>query len=124
MNLDELCACCMALPATEETVPFGPQVLVYKVMGKMFALVPASVNAGEQPSIAFKAEPHLGQMLRDTYAAVQPAWHLNKLHWNSVTIDGTVPDEEVRAWIANSYALVVRSLTRAQRDALARRPAG
>ncbi len=118
MNLGELRACCLAHPGSEETIPFGPESLVYKVMGKMFALLPESVDAGKYPFVVFKAEPHFGRLLRDTFPAVQPAWHFNKLHWNSATMDGTVPEDEVRAWIDNSYAIVVRGLTRAQRDAL------
>ncbi len=119
MTLDELRACCLALPAAEESLPFGPGALVYKVMNKMFALLPEEVKAGETAHVVFKAEPHIGRMLRDTYPAVTEAWHFNKVHWNSVAMDGSVPDEEVREWIAHSYALVVRGLTRAQRDALA-----
>ncbi len=119
MTLDELRACCLALPAVEESLPFGPGALVYKVMNKMFALLPEEVAAGESAQVTFKAEPHLGQMLRESWPAVTPAWHFNKLHWNTVIMDGSVPDAEVRAWIANSYALVVSKLTRAQRAALA-----
>lgn len=119
MTLDEVRAYCLSLPAAEESLPFGPGALVYKVMGKMFALLPEEVKAGEHANVIFKAEPHLGQMLRETFPAVQPAWHFNQLHWNSVEMDGTVPNDAVRAWIDNSYTLVVRGLTRAQRAALA-----
>lgn len=119
MTLDELRACCLAQPAAAESLPFGPGALVYKVMNKMFALLPEEVAPGANANVVFKAEPYLGQMLRENYAAVTPAWHFNKQHWNAVAMDGTVPDDEVRAWIAHSYALVVRGLTRAQRAALA-----
>jgi predicted DNA-binding protein (MmcQ/YjbR family) len=119
MTLDELRACCLEQPASEETIPFGPDALVYKVMGKMFALLPAYVKPGEMAYVVFKAEPHLGQLLRESWPAVTDAWHFNKIHWNSVLMDGTVPDDEVRAWIVHSYALVVKGLTRVQRAALA-----
>ncbi len=119
INLDELRAFCLAQPATEESLPFGPGALVYKVMNKMFVLLPEEVKQGETPYVVFKAEPYLGQLLRETWPAVTPAWHFNKQHWNSVAMDGSVPDYEVCAWIQHSYALVVRGLTRAQRAALA-----
>lgn len=119
MNLDELRTFCLAQPAAEESLPFGPGALVYKVMNKMFVLLPEEVKQGETPYVVFKAEPHLGQLLRDTWPAVTPAWHFNKQHWNSVAMDGSVPDDEVHAWIEHSYALVVRGLTRAERAALA-----
>lgn len=101
--------------ATEET-PFGPEALVYKVMGKMFALV-----AWEEVPlrISLKCEPGQALLLRDVYPAVRPGYHLNKAHWNTITLDGTVPNDELLGMIDDSYDLVVRSLTRAQREALA-----
>lgn len=100
--------------ATEET-PFGPDALVYKVMGKMFALVAWE----EDPlAISLKCEPGQALFLRDLYPAVRPGYHMNKKHWNTVTLDGTIPEDEVRGMIDDSYDLVVKSLTRALREEL------
>ena len=100
--------------ATEET-PFGPDALVYKVMGKMFALVAWQ----EEPlAISLKCEPGQALFLRDIYPAVRPGYHMNKTHWNTVTLDGTVPESEVKGMIDDSYALVVKSLSRALKEEL------
>ncbi len=99
--------------ATEER-PFGPDVLVYKVMGKMFALVP------EDPPlrISLKCDPDEALALRDMYTAVQPGYHLNKKHWNTVTPDDALPEDELWRMIDNSYALVVKGLKKAERERL------
>ena len=100
--------------ATEET-PFGPDALVYKVMGKMFALVAWE----EEPlAISLKCEPGQALFLRDLYPAVRPGYHMNKKHWNTVTLDGTIPEDEVKGMIDDSYELVVKSLTRAMKEEL------
>ncbi len=100
--------------ATEET-PFGPDALVYKVMGKMFALVAWE----EEPlTISLKCEPGQALFLRDLYPAVRPGYHMNKKHWNTVTLDDTIPEDEVRGMIDDSYELVVKSLTRAMKEEL------
>lgn len=101
--------------ATEET-PFGPEALVYKVMGKMFALVAWEVKP---LTITLKCEPGRALLLRDVYPAVRPGYHMNKTHWNTVTLDGTIPEGELWGMIDDSYDLVVKSLSRAQREALA-----
>lgn len=120
MHHQELRAHCLSHPAAEETVPFGPGVLVYKVMGKMFALLPDEVAPGENATISLKVAPHLGELLRESFAGVAPGYHLNKQHWITVTMGGDVPDDETRALIAQSYELVVKGLTRAQRAELQR----
>ncbi len=114
MNRDELRAYCLSRPGAEETFPFGDDVAVFKVMGKMFALLPVSGSL----SISLKCEPTLAELLRGTYAAVKPGWHLNKLHWNSLALDGTIPESEVTMMIDHSYELVVKGLTKTQRKAL------
>lgn len=100
--------------ATEET-PFGPDALVYKVMGKMYALV---AWEDEPLTITLKCEPGQALLLRDVYPAVRPGYHMNKTHWNTITLDGTIPETELRGMIDDSYHLVVKSLPRAQREAL------
>ncbi|HEY3957612.1 MAG TPA: MmcQ/YjbR family DNA-binding protein [Streptosporangiaceae bacterium] len=112
----QVMAACTAKPGSVEDYPFGDGVAVYKVAGKMFALVPV---AEEPPSISLKCDPDFAESLRDRYAGITPGYHLNKRHWNTVALDGSVPDDEVTELIDQSYDLVVASLTRARRDHLA-----
>lgn len=114
-GLDALRAYLLVKPGATEEQPFGPEALVFKVMGKMFALVAWQARP---LTVSLKCRPHVAEMLRATYAAVGPGYHLNKRHWNTVTLDGSVPAEEVAEMIDNSYALVVAGLTRAQRAQL------
>lgn len=116
MTLDELCATLLSFPESVEDQPFGPGALVYKVRGKMFALV-APENP---PSVSLKCNPVLATMLRDTYPAVTPGYHLNKQHWNTVIVDGSVPQNELLEWIAHSYDLVVKGLPKRDRQELGR----
>ena len=86
---------------------------MFKAAGRMFALVPL----GEEPcSVSLKCDPGLAIGLRGRYAGVTPGYHLSKRHWNTVALDGSVPDEEVAELIDHSYDLVVAQLTKAQRD--------
>lgn len=106
---------CTARPGVTEEFPFGETTLVFKVMGKMFALtdvkaLPLTVN--------LKCDPDLAAELREQYAAVQPGYHMNKTHWNTVELDGSLTDDEVRRMIDHSYELVVRGLTRKDRERL------
>lgn len=100
-----------------EEFPFGPDVRVFKVMGKMFALIPVDEHDN---TISLKCDPVLAQLQRQTYTAVQPGYHLNKQHWNTVTVDGTIPDVEIFEMIDHSYELVVRSLKKSEREELTR----
>jgi len=94
--------------ATEER-PFGPDALVYKVMGKMFALI---AEGSDPLKISLKCDPDEALALRDMFTAVVPGYHLNKRHWNTVTADETLPEAEFWQMIDQSYKLVVRGLTR------------
>ena len=114
-QLEPLRAYLLAKPGTSEELPFGPDALVFKVLGKMFAIVSWQASP---LSISLKCDPNLALLLRDTYAAVTPGYHLNKRLWNSVLLDGEVPDDEVEEMIDASYALVVKGMTRAQRAQL------
>jgi predicted DNA-binding protein (MmcQ/YjbR family) len=116
MTLDELCAAILAHPEAQEDHPFGPGALVYKVRGKMFALV----SPENPPTVSLKCNPLLATMLRDTYPAVTGGYHLNKQHWNTVTVDGSVPESELLEWIAHSYDLVVKGLPKRDRQELGR----
>ena len=101
--------------ATEET-PFGPGAPVYKVMGKMFALV---AEDADPLYVTLKCEPGQARFWRDIYPAVRPGYHMNKTHWNNVTLDDSIPLPELLGMIDDSYDLVVKGLTRAQREELA-----
>ena len=94
---------------------FEPQPLVVKVGDKMFALVSEDSTP---PQISPKCEPAHAQFLRDTFRAVQPGYHLNKEHWNAATLDGSIPEEGIRAMIDESYRLVVGGLSKAARRRL------
>jgi predicted DNA-binding protein (MmcQ/YjbR family) len=96
----ELCA---AHPGAEETYPFGPNTAVYKVGGKMFALIPRDA---EPPRVSLKCDPEWSEVLRNAYEAVQPGYHLNKKHWNTIILDGTIADDEIAELVDHSYALV------------------
>jgi len=100
--------------ATEEQ-PFGPQALVFKVMGKMFALV-----AWEETPlrITLKCDPYDAVALRHQYQAVQPGYHMNKKHWNTITLDRSIPNDEILEMIDDSYDLVVKKLKKALRQQL------
>jgi predicted DNA-binding protein (MmcQ/YjbR family) len=96
---------CLAKRAAVEETPFGPDVLVFKVNGKMFAL--AALD--EMPTIAnLKCDPDLALELRDRYEQVTPGYHMNKKHWNSVEIESGIPDAELRKMIDHSYDLVAK----------------
>ena len=118
MNPAELRDYCLSLPGTEETFPFGPKTSVFKVAGKMFAL---SQLDADSLRVSLKCEPELAEALRRAHPAVLPGYHLNKRHWNTVIIDGSLPDETICELIEDSYDLVVGKLPRAGRRALGRR---
>ncbi len=119
MNLQELTGYLLAKSGATEETPFGPEALVYKVMGKMFALV---AWENDPLTVTLKCEPGQALFLRDMYAAVRPGYHMNNRHWITVTLDDTIPPPELLGMIDDSYDLVVSSLTRPQREELARGP--
>ncbi|MFQ5570394.1 MAG: MmcQ/YjbR family DNA-binding protein [Rhodothermales bacterium] len=98
-----------------EEFPFGPQALVFKVMGKMFALVAVDEVP---PRISLKCDPEQALVLRERYDAVRPGYHMNKKHWNTVHLDGSVPPDEITAMIDASYDLVVQGLKKVDREKL------
>jgi predicted DNA-binding protein (MmcQ/YjbR family) len=103
------------MPGATEEFPFRPELSVFKVAGKMFALSPLA----ERPlRVSLKCEPELAERLRDTYPAIRPGYHLNKRHWNTVTLDGSLPREMVLDMLEDSYDLVVAGLPRATRQRL------
>ncbi|MCP5542998.1 MAG: MmcQ/YjbR family DNA-binding protein [Akkermansiaceae bacterium] len=115
MDLPDAIGFILSFPGAEETTPFGPEVLVYKVAGKMFALTvpddfPARLN--------LKCDPERAVDLRDRYEGITPGYHMNKRHWNTVRLDGSVPGDLLRDLIGHSYELVVASLPRVKREGL------
>jgi predicted DNA-binding protein (MmcQ/YjbR family) len=115
MNPAELRDHCLSFNGAEETFPFGAETSVFKVAGKMFAL---SQLGAEPLRVSLKCEPELAEGLRGAHAAVLPGYHLNKRHWNTVIIDGSLADDAIRDMIEDSYDLVVSKLPRARRRAL------
>ncbi|MDN3259971.1 MmcQ/YjbR family DNA-binding protein [Streptomyces sp. CSDS2] len=113
MTPQELRAFCLSFEAAVEDFPFGPEFSVFKVLGKMFALTtldarPLKVN--------LKCDPEDAVRLRGEHEGlIVPGWHMNKRHWNTVTVDGALPDRLVRELIEDSYDLVVAGLPRAER---------
>ena len=112
MDLPDAIAHFLAKPGCEETTPFGPDVLVYKVAGKMFAL---SVPDHFPSRINIKCDPERAVLLRDEHHAITPGYHMSKKHWNTVVLDGSLPSDLVRELIDHSYDLVVKGLPRAAR---------
>ena len=116
MTRDDVLAICLDLPAAAETYPFGEEVAVIKVGGKMFALVPLSDEPG---SVNLKCDPARAIGLRKAYAGIRPGYHQDKRHWNTVDLDGSVDDDVVRGLIEDSYDLVVAGLPRSIRTEIA-----
>ncbi len=114
MNRDDVRGHCLSKPGAFEDFPFGEGVAVIKVSDKMFALIPMAVPV----QISLKCDPDWAAILRQTFPAVQPGYHLNKRHWNTVTLDGSIPDDQLYEMIDHSYDLVVKSLPRSVRDSL------
>jgi predicted DNA-binding protein (MmcQ/YjbR family) len=117
MTRDEVLVACLAYPGAVEDYPFGDEVAVIRVGGRMFALVSLAGDAG---SVNLKCDPDLALELRAQHAAVRPGYHQDKRHWNTVDLDGSVADDELHDLIAHSYELVVHKLSRRQRAALER----
>lgn len=115
MDYKTICEYLDGKPAARRDMPFGPDVLVFKVLDRMFALVAWQ----EEPlTISLKADPIDAVILRKQYRVVKPGYHLHKKHWNTVTLDGSIPDDEVRLMIDDSYDLVVQRMTRVKQKEL------
>ena len=111
MDLAEFREYCLTKARASEETPFGPDVLVFKVGGKIFALaaldeLPTTVN--------LKCDPDLALDLRDRYEQVRPGYHMNKKHWNTVELEAGIPDVELRQMIDHSYELVIKGLPKAK----------
>jgi predicted DNA-binding protein (MmcQ/YjbR family) len=115
MKLDQIRQYLLSKPEAQEEFPFGPQVAVMKIRSKMFATLAADRG---YITINLKCDPHEALMLRDIFPAVKPGYHMNKRHWNTVILDGTIPHGEIERMVDSSYALVVRGLRKTEREAL------
>jgi len=115
MNIEEIRDYCLAKPGVTEGFPFGQDVLVFKVMNKMFALTGLE---GDPPYVNLKCDPERAIELRAEYEDIQPGYHMNKQHWNGVELWGSVSDVLLKAWIDHSYDIVVKGLKKADREAL------
>jgi predicted DNA-binding protein (MmcQ/YjbR family) len=115
MNVESFRDYCLRKPAVTESTPFGPEDIVFKVEGKMFALLALDEVP---PAANLKCDPDLALELRDRYEQVRAGYHMNKKHWNTVVLDGVIPEKEIRKMIDDSYELVVQSLPKAKRKAL------
>ena len=112
MTLVQLREFLLSQPGATEDAPFGPEILVYRIAGKMFALVDWQA---EPLSINLKCEPELALLLREIHPEVKPGWHMNKQHWNTVTLSEGLSDDLWQGWIVHSYERVVAGLPRAKR---------
>jgi predicted DNA-binding protein (MmcQ/YjbR family) len=118
MTRDDVLDLCTRLAGAAEDYPFGDEVAVFKVGGRMFALI---MLTGSQGFVNLKCDPDLALELRARHAAVRPGYHANKTRWNSVDLDGSIDRLELCEMIEHSYDLVVAGLPRAQRDRLRRK---
>lgn len=103
MNIETIREYCLNKPDVEETLPFGPNVIVFKVNNKAFLLLPLDT---EDLRFNVKCDPDLAIELREEYSSVQPGFHMNKKHWNTVIVDGTIPRQKIMDWIDHSFDLV------------------
>jgi len=115
MNIEQFREFCLQKPLVTEEFPFGPETLVFKVAGKMFALT--GLDSPEL-TVNLKADPDYSMELREKYVEVQPGYHMNKLHWNTVSFEGSLPEELLKELIDHSYLLVVASFSKSKRKEL------
>jgi predicted DNA-binding protein (MmcQ/YjbR family) len=105
---------CLSKKGVKEEFPFDETTLVFKVMGKIFAIT----NVDQFASVNLKCDPERAVELREQYDAVEPGYHMNKKHWNTVVIDGSIPDRLLHEWVDHSYDLVASALTKKEKAAL------
>ena len=115
MDIEQLRDYCLLKQGVEETLPFGPDTLVYKVGGKMFLLVGLY---DEDLRFNVKCDPNKAIELRERFPCVLPGYHMNKKHWNTIIVDGSVSGKQLKEWIDDSYHLIIDSLPKKLRDEL------
>jgi predicted DNA-binding protein (MmcQ/YjbR family) len=114
MNIEELREYCIAKKGVTEEFPFDETTLVFKVAGKMFCLT----DLEDDFAVALKNFPEKNIELREQFPAVKPGYHMNKIHWNTIEIDGSIPDKLIYEFIDTSYNLIVQSLTKKKKEEL------
>ncbi len=115
MNIEEIREYCLRKKGVSESFPFDDKTLVFKVMGKMFALLALEA---ELPTINLKCKPDEADALREEYSGVKPGYHMNKRLWNTVVCDGSFDEHVFTKWIDNSYDLIVAGLTKKLKNEL------
>ena len=111
MNIEDFREYCLSKKGVSEELPFGPETLVFKVMNKIFAIT----SIDNFVSINLKCDPEVALLIREKYDSVTPGFHMNKKHWNTILINGSISDLLLLKWIDHSYNLVVNSLTKKQK---------
>ena len=114
MHIEGLRDYCIKKPGVTEELPFDDVTLVFKVMGKVFLITSLETFT----SFNVKCDPEKAIELREQYDGVLPGYHMNKKHWNTILMDGSIPDKQALQWIDDSYQLVASKLTKAQKEAL------
>lgn len=116
MNIETLHQYCISKQGVSESLPFGPDTLVFKVGGKIFLLI----GLDAATSFNVKCDPELAVELREKHNEVKPGYHMNKTHWNTVQMDGFLTEQQLRDMIDHSYHLVLKSLPKKLQDEIAR----
>jgi predicted DNA-binding protein (MmcQ/YjbR family) len=114
MNLEIIREYCLKKRGVTEEFPFGENTPVYKLMGKIFLIASISIPV----TINLKCDPEKAVELRERYPSVVPGYHMNKMHWNTVTIDNTIPDKLILQWIDDSFKLIFNRLKKADKEKL------
>ena len=114
MDIEDVRSYCLRLPHCTEDMPFGPEVLVFRVGGKIFALLPLD----KPGKINLKSDPVQAIEWRATYPEIEPGYHMNKTHWNTVDYEGRLKTKFICEMISHSYDLIYKSLTKKQKDAI------
>ena len=115
MNKDKVRTYCLSLPQVKEDYPFGPDVQVFKIKSKLFALM---TNRKGVERVNLKCDPEEAMFLREIFEDVIPGYHMNKMHWNTIILSGSIPDGEIKRMIDRSYCLVVKKLKKTDRENL------
>jgi predicted DNA-binding protein (MmcQ/YjbR family) len=116
MNREQLRSLCLSFRGSQETFPFGPETSVFKVAGKIFAL--SALDAEPPLTISLKCEPLLAEQLRAEHPAITAGYHLNKRHWNTIALDGSLPPPMIAEMVEDSYDLIVSKLSSGRRRGL------
>lgn len=114
MNIEQLREYCLQKPFAEESFPFGEGTLVFKVYGKIFALIP--LDEPESPAVNLKGVPEKNSELREQFEGVMPGYHMNKVHWNTVLLESDVNDQLIRQMTDESYYLIIAGLPKKLRE--------